>query len=201
MDLLAFLLIATGIIIVPGPNVMAIVSTSIIHGKIRGLQTVAGTSMAMSIQLITAAIATSWFLHLLSNGLFWLKIIGVTYLLYLGLLHLLKAISPESETPVLSGVGSFQRGFWISLTNPKTILFFSAFLPQFVDPLQSYPLQIALLSGIFLILAIVLDSGYALLSSRIADFLKNRIVPGYRHAASGIIFTGAAITLATKNTQ
>ena len=54
MDLLAFLLIATGIIIVPGPNVMAIVSTSIIHGKIRGLQTVAGTSMAMSIRYLPA---------------------------------------------------------------------------------------------------------------------------------------------------
>ena len=79
---LTFVLISLGIIIIPGPNVLIIVSTSISHGIQRGLMTVAGTSVAMAIQLFIAAMVTSSFVQLLSNGFILVKWLGVAYLVY-----------------------------------------------------------------------------------------------------------------------
>jgi len=195
VDILTFILVSIGIIIVPGPNVLIVVSTSISHGKVRGLQTVAGTSTAMLIQLGIAAVCTSLFVTTLANGFIWLKWLGVIYLFYLGVSHLL-AIHKADKTQI-STAGTFQRGFWVSLTNPKTILFFSAFLPQFTNPAISYQLQIAVLSLIFWFLAVVLDSGYALLAHKLSSMLKTKYLAKYQHGVSGALYLGAGAMLAT----
>ena len=195
MEILAFIIVSIGIIIIPGSNVLVVVSTSIAHGKVRGLQTVAGTSTAMLIQLGIAALGTSWFVSALATGFVWLKWLGVIYLLYLGISHLL-AIRNATNTQI-SAMGTFQRGFWVSLTNPKTILFFSAFLPQFTTAAISYQLQIIVLSLIFLVLAVVLDSGYALLAHRLSSILKTKSLAKYQHGASGALYLGAGTMLAT----
>jgi homoserine/homoserine lactone efflux protein len=195
VEILAFILVSIGIIIIPGPNVLIVVSTSVAHGKVRGLQTVAGTSTAMFIQLCIAALGTSWFVSTLANGFVWLKWLGVIYLLYLGVSHLLA--SRNNAKLQSSAVGTFQRGFWVSLTNPKTILFFSALLPQFTSAAISYPLQIAVLSLIFWLLAVALDSGYALLAHKLSSLLKTKSQAKYQHAASGALYLGAGAILAT----
>ena len=194
MDLLAFVLISVGIIIIPGPNVLVIVSTSVVHGRSRGLQTVAGTSSAMLIQLMIAALGTSWFVSTLTAGFIWLKWIGVAYLFYLGVMSFLAMGRPEGNS--ISAIGSFQRGFWVSLTNPKTILFFSAFLPQFVNSSESYLVQIVILSSVFWMLAVLLDSCYALLSNKLTSLLKKRGLSKYQNGASGVLYMGAGVTLA-----
>ncbi len=193
--MLAFIVISIGIIVIPGPNVLVVVSTSITHGKVRGLQTVAGTSTAMLVQLTIAALGTSWFVSTLANGFVWLKWMGIIYLLYLGASHLL-ATHDRTKTQI-SAFGSFHRGFWVSLTNPKTILFFSAFLPQFTNPAVSYQLQIAVLSSIFLFLAVVLDSGYALIAHKLLSILKSKSLNKYRHGVSGVLYLSAGTMLAT----
>lgn len=199
MDIMAFILVSIGIIIIPGPNILVIVSTSITNGKIRGLQTVAGTSSAMLIQLAIAALATSWLITTLAIGLVWLKWLGVIYLFYIGVTHLI-TINSDSKSR-LSAVGSFSRGFWVSLTNPKTILFFGAFLPQFTNSGSSYSLQITLLSLIFWVLAVVLDSSYALLANKISSFVQNKYLAKYKNTVSGIIYLGAGSILATTNNR
>lgn len=83
MELALFVLVSLGLIIVPGPNVIVIITTSVVHGRSRGMQTVAGTSAAMIIQLMVAALGTAWFVTAISEGLRWLKWLGVAYLLYL----------------------------------------------------------------------------------------------------------------------
>ena len=196
MDYLLFILISASIIIIPGPNVLAVVSTSISHGKVRGLQTVAGTSTAMIIQLSIAALATSWVISSLAIGFTILKWAGVAYLLYLGITHLLSAVA-NNQPKHLSASGSFSRGFWVSLTNPKTIIFFSAFLPQFVSTSRSYLSQIAVLSSIFLILAMVLDSGYALAAARLSNIFRGRLMSKVQNGFSGLLYIGAGATLAS----
>jgi len=195
MEILAFILVSIGIIIIPGPNVLVVVSTSIAHGKQRGLQTVAGTSTAMLIQLGIAALGTSWLVSTLAHGFVWLKWLGVIYLIYLGVSHLL-AVRSTARTHI-SAVGTFQRGFWVSLTNPKTILFFSAFLPQFTTPAFSYQLQIAALSLIFWFLAVIFDSGYALLAHKLSAILKTKNIAKYQHGVSGALYLSAGTMLAT----
>jgi threonine/homoserine/homoserine lactone efflux protein len=195
MELLAFILVSVAVIAVPGPNVLVVVSTSLGHGRTRGLQTVAGTSAAMIIQLILAAVGTTWFVSALSQGFLWLKWAGVIYLLFLGASHLFSAISNDPPRAV-SASGSFQRGFWVSLTNPKTILFFSAFLPQFTSASLPYLEQIAVLSSVFWVLAVLLDSGYALLAGKFSMLLHNRNLSRIQNGASSLLYLGAGTTLA-----
>lgn len=193
MELLFFIPVAILIIIVPGPNVMVVVATALVHGRRRGLQTVAGTSAAMVIQLAVAALGTSWLVNALVQGFVWLKWCGVAYLCFLGL-SLLRTSSGQVLKPP-TAVGTFQRGFLVSLTNPKTILFFSAFLPQFVDRSGPYLPQVAVLSAVFWILAVVLDSAYALLAARLAGWLQGRRLLLARRF-SGLIYLGAGAALA-----
>lgn len=161
-----FIALSLLFIAIPGPNVLVIVATSIGSGRTRGLQTVLGTSFAMLVQLLIAALATGSLLVVLSEGLFWLKWLGVAYLMYLAGKSLYRCLQPVALDAV-SASGSIQRGFWVSLTNPKTIFFFSAFLPQFVSSADHYLLQISLLSFCFWILAVLCDSTYALLASKL----------------------------------
>jgi len=196
---LSFLAVSFGLIIVPGPNVLVIVSTTIAYGKKRGLQTVAGTSLAMAIQLFMVAAGTAWFVQVISNGLHYLKWIGVVYLLYLGLSHLMKVFSLQKQETELTASATIRRGFLVSLANPKTLLFFSAFLPQFVITTGDYNLQLLLLSSSFLGMAIILDSCYALMSSKLSLLVKNRYLHSSRNGLSGVLFLGASGWLAAIN--
>lgn len=198
MELFAFILVSVGVLVVPGPTVMVVVSTSVTHGRVRGLQTVAGSSIAMLIQLIVAAIGTSWLVSSLATGFFWLKWLGVGYLVYLGIQLILNSGKENSGT--ISASGSFNRGFWVTLTNPKTILFFSAFLPQFTLQTGSYASQIFTLSLVFWLLAVVLDSGYAILSSKLSPILKAKGLSKHQGKITGSIYLGAGAALAaTRN--
>ena len=199
MELLFFILLSIGLIVTPGPNVLVIVSTSIAHGRQRGLQTVAGTASAMGLQLLIAALGTSWLVASLVQGFIWLRWLGVIYLCYLGASHLVSAIKIRKTIPV-SALGSFTRGFVVSLTNPKTILFFGAFLPQFVHSSADYLPQIALLSLIFWLLALFSDTGYVLLASRFSSLLKRQKIAKAENAITGVLYLGAGATLAvTRN--
>ena len=199
MELLFFILLSIGLIVTPGPNVLVVVSTSIAYGKLRGLQTVAGTASAMALQLLLAALGTSWLVTNLAAGFVWLKWLGVIYLCYLGVSHLLFARRTQAATPV-SAMGSFMRGFLVSLTNPKTILFFGAFLPQFVQPAAPYLPQITLLSAIFWLLALLSDSGYVLLASKFRTLLRGQKIAKTRNTFTGVLYLGAGATLAvTRN--
>lgn len=195
MDLTLFILLSVGLIIMPGPNVLAIVSTSIAHGRARGLQTVAGTSLAMLVQLTIAALGTAWFVETLSSGFLVLKWFGVAWLLFLGLRHLRDAFE-QRVVPSLSALASVQRGFWISLTNPKTILFFSAFLPQFVSPDSAYLPQVLTLSAIFWGLAVLSDTSYALFAGWLGRMVQGKRLPRVQNGVSGMIYLGASAVLA-----
>lgn len=193
---ISFLIVSFGLIIIPGPNVLVIVSTSLAHGKLRGLQTVAGTSLAMLLQLLMVCIGTGWFIQQLSKGLETLKWLGIGYLLYLGLRHFKQAMTSHEAQNQISSISSFYRGFFISLSNPKTLLFFSAFLPQFVSSSENYFQQITILSGTFLSMAVVLDSCYALLAARFQSAFQQQHLQKFQHGLSGLLFFGAGIWLA-----
>ncbi len=196
MEIVLFLISSTALIVIPGPNVLIIVSTSIVHGKKRGLQTVLGTSVAMVIQLIVAMLATTLFIASLSKGLTYLKWLGVIYLLYLASQHFLN-LKRDCSQPSISPIGSFNRGFWVSLTNPKTILFFGAFIPQFIDKNLPYFGQTLFYSAVFWLLALFFDSLYAILAAKLKTILLGRNLHKFENAVGGTALTGAALALAT----
>lgn len=146
-----------------------------------------------------AAVGTTWFIEALAEGFLWLKWVGVAYLLYLGICHLRTALSEGSSAQQSAALGSFNRGFWVSLTNPKTILFFSAFLPQFILPSAPYFKQIILLSATFWLLAIMVNLSYAILANKVAHGLKSKYFSKVQNGASGVLYLSAGAALATTN--
>lgn len=194
---IGFILASVALIVVPGPNVLVVVSTSISHGTKRGVQTVLGTSSAMIIQLIIAALGTSWLVAAITDGFEWLRWLGVAYLMYLGVSYFSNLFNNENNEALKSTAsGTFIRGFIVSLTNPKTILFFSAFLPQFVAESGEYTIQIIILSVTFLLLATLLDGLYAIIAGHVKEHIQGYRAKKIQKGISGILYLGAGVWLA-----
>jgi homoserine/homoserine lactone efflux protein len=189
---LAFIATTAMLISIPGPNVALIVANSVEHGRRFGFLTVAGTSAAMVPQLVLTTYGMTGALLFFSHLFEWIRWIGVAYLVYLGILAIqarpidLTKIRPEPRSPR----AIFLRGFLVSLTNPKTLLFYGAFFPQFVDASGNVAQQLWLLSVTFLAIAIILDAGWALAGGRLRGLLagcgvlRNRLAGGFHFAAA-----------------
>ena len=194
---LAFVAATVVLIALPGPNVGLIVATSIAHGRRFGLVTVAGTSAAMIPQLGLTVIGMTGALTLLSHLFQWVRWIGIGYLVYLGFqawrapaLDLTK-VEPEPR----SVHEIFFQGFVISLTNPKTLLFYGAFFPQFVNPRAGLAGQLVLLCVTFLVVAMLLDSCWALAGGQLRGLLSIR--GRVRNRLTGGLYLAAAVGLAS----
>ena len=187
-----FVAAASALILLPGPNVALIVATSLADGRRRGLVVVAGTSSAMVLQLGAVAAGLTALMTKASHVFAVLRWVGVAYLLVLGVRALLAgADDPDAPRPPSS---AFWRGFAVSLTNPKTLLFYGAFLPQFIDPKGDPGPQVALLAATFLGLAATLDSAWAVMADRARGVVSMR--PRLRNRVTGTCLLGAAAGLA-----
>lgn len=194
---LAFVAISTAVIVVPGPSILLIVSNSLQLGTRHGLYTVAGTSLAMLIQLGIAVAGITSLLVLLAEWFSWFRWIGIIYLCYLGIARWRSTIhsgefksgsGPEKRT-------AFGTGFMVSLTNPTTMLFFVAFFPQFLNAEMPAGEQFITMSATFWILAAIFDCGYAYLAGRVGKSMQDARWIKLRNRLSGAILIAAAIAL------
>src|SRR5262249_20105692 len=153
--------------------------------------TVAGTSSAMVPQLALTALGMTALLGTLADWFEWLRWIGVAYLVWLGMrewrappLDLTKT-QPEPCSPRRI----YLRGLLVSLTNPKTLLFYSAFLPQFIVPGPDVAAQLALLAVTFVVIAVLFDGGWAVTAAwfRTALVMHGRL----RNRLTGGLLVGA----------
>ena len=192
----AFVAAVTILMLIPGPNVALIVANSLAHGARYGLVTVSGTSAAMVAQLTATALGLSALQGEAARLFDTLRWLGVVYLLGLGLASWRAPARDLTQTPAgprnLSVI--FGRGFFVSLTNPKTLLFYAALFPQFVDTHAPSRPQIAGLAATFLVVAVVLDCGWALLAARFRDALGMN--GALRNRLTGGLLLGAAFGLA-----
>ena len=191
-----FVLASTILILIPGPNVSLIMANAIAHGTRYGLLTVIGTSSAIIVQLALTVLGLSATLGMLAAWFEWVRWIGVVYLLWLGVRQWrappvdLTRTRPQPRSVRVIAL----RGFLISLTNPKTLLFYGAFFPQFLSHDAPIAPQVALLSLTFFAIAAGLDSGWALLAGRVRGVLAIR--GRLRNRLSGGFLIGAGIGLA-----
>ena len=193
---IAFVLAATVLILAPGPNLATIVANSLAHGPRFGLLTVAGTSSAMALQLALVVLGTSTALTFMADWFSILRWIGVAYLVWLGVAAW-RAAPADLSAPraqEASPRAVWLRGFAVSLSNPKTLLFFGAFLPQFATPGEGMTAQLALLALTFLVLATMLDSLWAIFAGRLVRLL--RIEGRWRNRMTGGFLIGAGLGLA-----
>lgn len=134
--IMLFTLAALGLLLIPGPSVVYIVTHSAVQGKRAGLASVLGIELAGLIHAIAAALGLSALLLSSAIAFSVVKYLGAVYLIYLGMRTLLTRQKPQQAAIVVPKSFSrlFIQGFLVDLFNPKTALFFYAFLPQFVDP-------------------------------------------------------------------
>src|SRR5262245_1570868 len=147
----AFLLITTVLIVTPGPIVTLVIATGATQGIRAALATVAGTTLGNALLLVMIALGLSWILKNAVELFELLRWVGAAYLVWLGIQawrHAGQATAPGPSRRV-----NFSRGFVVALLNPKTIAFFTAFLPQFVDPSLPAGPQLVVMCTVSVLLA------------------------------------------------
>jgi homoserine/homoserine lactone efflux protein len=195
--LLAFVATSTVLLLIPGPNIALIVANSVAYGPKYGLLTVAGTSSAMVIQLSIAALGMAEALGALGKWFEWLRWAGAAYLIYLGVMHWrapaadLSKTAPQPQT----ARALYGRALLVSLTNPKLLLFYGAFFPQFIRASQPVGAQIAVLATTFVVLASVLDGSWALLAGHARGLVATRTRLRNRVTGGLLVTAGAALSL------
>ena len=190
--------------LVPGPAVLYIVARSVEGGRPAGLVSVLGIGAGGFVHVAFAALGLSALLVSSATAFAVVKWLGVAYLIYLGIGRFLARKGEDVAVTVGDEplTRAFSQGMIVSVLNPKTALFFLAFLPQFVDPSRgAVTAQIALLGTTFVVIALCTDGLYALLSGTAADWLRRRNEsPGFRRAGrylSGSVYLalGAATAI------
>jgi homoserine/homoserine lactone efflux protein len=195
--LVACILIA----IVPGPTVTLIVANSLTHGTRAGLLNVAGTQLALALMIGVLAVGLASIIETMGWWFDWVRLAGAAYLVWLGwrLLRSSGAQGRPGRVPAPRG-GFFLQGFLVMLSNPKVLLFFGAFIPQFIDPRGDHVAQIALLGATAMAVAMISDGVYAILTGRAGTLLARRHVRRLSRA-SGLCLIGGGVWLALARTR
>jgi threonine/homoserine/homoserine lactone efflux protein len=193
---LAYVLACVIIVIVPGPTVTLIVANSLTHGTRAGLLNVVGTQIGLILMIGVVVVGLASLVAAMGWWFDWVRLAGAAYLVWLGvkLIRSSGAVGMDGRAPVPRG-GFVWQGFLVILSNPKALLLFGAFIPQFVDAKGDYVGQVVLLGVTFMVVALVFDGGYAVLAGRAGALLSRRRVQMVSRA-SGALLIGGGVWLA-----
>jgi threonine/homoserine/homoserine lactone efflux protein len=200
--LLAFVIASAAVIAVPGPSVLFTITRSLTLGRQAGVATVAGNAAGVYLQVIAVAIGLGAVVERSATLFTVIKLAGAAYLVFLGVQAvrhryalrdaLGQSVDPKSLRRIL------RDGVVVGLMNPKSIVFFAAVLPQFVDPSAgAVPQQLLLLGAMFVGLALVLDSAWAVAAGTARAWLvrsprRLELIGG----AGGVTMIGLGVGLA-----
>jgi threonine/homoserine/homoserine lactone efflux protein len=181
---------------IPGPAVLYVIATSVEGGRRHGLVSVAGVHLGSLVHVVAAVAGLSALIVSSAVAFSTVKYAGAAYLVFVGIRKWLERDEPlvPAARPARSARRVFTQGVVVNVLNPKTALFFLAFLPQFVDRGETVWTQIAVLGLCWIVLGLLSDGAYALAGGTIGSFIRRR-----RRAvryASGGIFVGLGLTAA-----
>ncbi|NUR89531.1 MAG: LysE family translocator [Nonomuraea sp.] len=197
---LALFVAATlALLLVPGPAVLFIVTRSVAQGRMAGLVSVLGVHAGTLVHVLAAALGVSALLAASATAYTVIKYVGVAYLVYLGIRKLMNSrqAAETIEIEAKSRRRIFAEGFVVNVLNPKTAIFFMAFLPQFTDPAAGHVwAQMVVLGLTFTVIGMITDGLYALTSSALATRLRGR-ARRRLDVGSGLVYLGLGAYLAT----
>ena len=196
---------ALALLLLPGPAVLYIVTCSMSHGRRAGMVSVVGIHAATLMHVAGAALGLSALLASSALAFSVVKYAGAAYLVWIGLRKLFgpaTAAAPGEIKVARNRARLFREGFVVNLLNPKTALFFLAFLPQFADLDRGHVAQqIAFLGLYYTFLGLVTDGAYALAAGTAGDLLRqNRCFAVFERYISGIVMIGLGLTAALAGT-
>jgi threonine/homoserine/homoserine lactone efflux protein len=197
-----FCVLTLGLLVVPGPAVLYIVTRSVTQGRSAGLISVLGVHTGSVVHVAAAALGISALLAASATAFTVVKYVGVAYLLWLGVRKLMRRGEGDEtiELQVQSNKRLFWEGFVVNVLNPKTAIFFVAFLPQFANP-DAGPIgpQILLLGVLWIVLGMASDGTYAMLASALAGRVRGSARVRRRlDVGSGVVYLGLAAWLTTE---
>ncbi len=188
--LLAYVVACAAIIAVPGPTVTVIIANALRHGTGAGLLNVAGTQAGLLV--LIAALAAG--LAAVAEQMAWLfeivRWVGAAYLIWLGIQmwRSMGALAEATAAPSPSGL--FWQGFLVILSNPKALVFFGAFIPQFVDPSGPVVAQTVIFGLVFMAVATLLDGLYAVAAGRAGGLLSQGNVRALERVSGTCLICG-----------
>ncbi len=195
-----FILAAVVLLLTPGPAVLYIIARSVDQGRRAGLVSVCAIEVGNFMHVIAATLGLSALLLSSAMAFTIVKYLGAAYLVYLGLRKIFtrETIHASSNSQPQGLRRIFSQGVVVAALNPKTALFFVAFLPQFVDPSQgSIAGQMLVLGCIFVMMAVISDSIYALLAGTVGQWLKSsRSVMRAERYVVGSVYIGLGVAAA-----
>jgi threonine/homoserine/homoserine lactone efflux protein len=169
---------AAVLLVIPGPAVTYVVSRSIGHGRAAGLVSVLGIAVGTLFHVVAAALGLSALLASSALAFQFVTYLGAAYLIYLGVKTLRRDDAQLLEAAKGNGrlARIFEQGVLVNLLNPKTALFFLAFLPQFVDPTRGHvTLQILQLGVLFALMGWCSDSVWAVVAGTVAERIRGSL--------------------------
>lgn len=195
---LIYLLAATGLSLSPGPNGLLALTHGALHGRRKALFTIFGGAFGFVIAIGLSMFGIG---ALLQTSLVWLTVmkwLGGAYLVWLGIQVWRAApigLEVSGSAQPRAGGSLFRQGALSALTNPKGLLFFAAFLPQFIDPARSLLVQFAVMAGTFAVIEIATEAFIASMAHRISPWL-GRVGRRFNQACGGVfIAIGVALPL------
>lgn len=192
---LLYLVAAIGLSVTPGPNSLLVLTHGALHGHRKTLFTVAGGALGFAALIALSMLGIGALLKASVHALLVLKLAGGAYLVWLGI-QLWRAppihLRPDAQHGARTrGSTMFRQGLLTAVSNPKALLFYGAFLPQFIDPARDLLTQFVIMVTVFVVVEIVVEMLLALLAHRIRPWLEragrnfNRICGGM-FAAMGV---------------
>jgi threonine/homoserine/homoserine lactone efflux protein len=201
-QVLAFCAVAALVTMSPGPDTFLVIRNTLGGGLRGGIVTVFGIISGGTVHALLAALGLTLILMQSAEALFWVKLAGAAYLVYLGVMSLRQGLRPTADQQplmarrVASRRRAFVEGFFTNALNPKVAVFYFAFLPQFISPGDPVALKSFMLAGIHYAMGLVWLSGVALAVSRAARVLTRPAVRRGLDVATGTIFAALGLKLA-----
>ena len=194
---LAFVAACIALALLPGPIVTLLIANGLRHGTRAALTNILGVQVALLIVIGILAVGLTTLMATMGYWFDWVRFAGAAYLVWLGIKLIrspVEGIEAGAPPPPPRG-GFFLQGFVVALSNPKLLVFFGAFIPQFMDMNQDHLSQVLILGVTFMVLAGLTDAIYALLAGRVRTVFsarRTRLVS----RISGTVMIGGGIWLA-----
>jgi homoserine/homoserine lactone efflux protein len=188
---IAYAIACIVIVLVPGPTVTLVIASSMRHGTRAGLLNVAGTQLGVAIMITIVGIGLASTIEAMGHWFEWIRLIGAAYLIWIGW-QMIRSSGKltDGAVPLAPRGGFFLQGFLVAVSNPKTLIFFGAFIPQFIDPQSDYALQILIMGITAMVIAAVSDSTYAIIAGRAGQALSTRRTRLMSRISGGFLIGG-----------
>ncbi|GCL61442.1 LysE family translocator [Pseudaquabacterium pictum] len=195
---LLYLAAAIGLSLTPGPNSLLVLTHGALHGHRRTLFTVAGGAAGFTLLIGLSMLGIGALLQASASALTLLKWLGGAYLVWLGVqLWRAPAITlvADAGAPQAAGSALFRQGLLTAVSNPKALLFYGAFLPQFIDPARDLLTQFLIMATVFVVVEIGVEWALALMAHRVRGWLQ-RLGKRFNRACGGMfVAMGVALPL------